>query len=331
MSGFGDNGAKAVPDGRPKAGLDGRAGPILEPAAGPTLKPVVASSCLRFTPGYLVNPSKKRYFRAGCMCWRCTKCKRVLAYRVRKRLEPIRWTAKIELTLDGDNSPTRENNLRLARGTRNLLQFARRHFRRQYGEDFNFRFARMHGVGERKGGLHSHLVWDAPYIPQAELSAHAQACGLGYVVWIRAVDNRHHADAAAKYVADQAVGYVANQAAGSAARADLPLGCRRFQSSGVPAYEGEPGWHWQECTPDLEWDPNSYEAGLKAAMLLGNDARYLGSLTLLVKDGETASPPGAHQPKTSSLEPRNHPPPLQMSFSGFGAKILASRWEKEGF
>ncbi len=212
--------------------------------------PRVRSLCQKPVTGYLHHPDKKTLIPTGCMAWSCKACARVLAYRVRHRLEKYHWTAKLELTLDGDGEPTRENNLRLAQGQRSLLQFVRRFFRRRYGKGFTLRYARMHGVGERGGRLHSHMVWDAPYLPQDTLSEHAEACGLGFRVYIRAVhDRRGSQDKAAQYVADQAAKYVAGQAVGVEGQPDLPPRSRRFQSSGVAKYEPSPGWSLHRICP----------------------------------------------------------------------------------
>lgn len=206
--------------------------------------------CAKRPAGYVFNPDKRKSFPAGCMAWSCKPCARVLAYRVRKRLEPHEWTAKLELTLDGDGAPTRENNLRLARGTRSLLQFVRRYFRRKYGADWKLRYARMHGIGERTHRLHSHLLWDAPFVPQEVLSEHAEACGLGFRVYIKAVDRRHGDPAtAARYVADQAVRYVSSQAETAEGAPDLPRRARRFQSAGIGPYEPEDGWMFHRHCP----------------------------------------------------------------------------------
>jgi hypothetical protein len=276
--------------------------------------------CAKPPAGYLVNREKRKVFPAGCMAWSCRKCARVLAYRVKKRLEPINWAAKVELTLDGDGEPTRANNRRLALGTRYLLQFVRRYFRRKYGEGWKLRYARMHGIGEVGGRLHSHLLWDAPYIDQEVLSEHAEACGLGFRVWIRQVSDGHgRGDEAATYVAGQAVSYVSQQALSAGEHRDLPRGARRFQSSGVPPYEPEEGWRWQELAPDFAGRdfPEGYDAELIAfvrsegsgtklpdgQILVGIEKSTLGFLDLssLVLCGETAS-----------VQPAQRAAPLQL-------------------
>src|SRR5271165_3265428 len=103
-----------------------------------------SDKCAAPLRGYVVNEATGKKIPTGCMAWGCRTCARLLSYRVRKRLEPIEWLAKVEFTLDGDGAPTRENNLRLARGQRSVLQWVRRLYRRKYGSEFRFRYARMH-------------------------------------------------------------------------------------------------------------------------------------------------------------------------------------------
>ena len=271
--------------------------------------PRVRAVCVKKPYGFVFNPDKKKQFPAGCGAWRCRACARMLAYRVRKRLEPLEWTAKLELTLDGDGAPTRENNLRLARGTRSLLQFVRRYFRRKYGREWKLRYARMHGVGEVGGRLHSHMLWDAPFIPQAVLSEHAEACGLGFRVYIRGIDHRHaEGDQAARYVADQAVGYVSRQADSPAGTRDLPPRARRFQSALVAPYKPEEGWQFHRHCPfglpcefcglcpepevfRLEWHRAMrwWDVSLTTGEMQPRELT-LRALRSLVTSGETASP-----------------------------------------
>lgn len=289
-------------------------------AIPPIANLVTQAVCAKKPAGYVYHSEKNKSFPAGCMAWACRACARILAYRVKERLKPIDWTAKLELTLDGDGSPTRENNLRLARGTRSLLQFVRRYFRRKYGREWKLRYARMHGVGERGGRLHSHMVWDAPFIPQEVLSEHAEACGLGFRVYIRAIDNRHGAsDHAARYVAEQAVTYVSNQAVSTSEQPDLPKGARRFQSTGVPAYEAEEGWLFHKRCPwgcACKWCgtvaapvfPRSqaerwiqyWDVDLRTGEMLPRELT-LRALSSLVTNGETASAVAAINEKPPQL------------------------------
>jgi len=260
----------------------------------------------------VVNEATGKKIPTACMAWACPCCARLLSYRVRKRIAPIEWLAKVEFTLDGDGAPTRENNLRLARGQRSVLQWVRRLYRRKYGKDFTFRYARMHGISD-VGRLHSHMLWDIPFVEQEELSDHAAACRLGIIVYIKPIDKHHDGDKRAiDYVANQAIKYVANQALEqSKDGADLPRGCRRFQSAGVAPYQPEPGWFYhRHCPyglpceicglcPEPEvfreefgrwlkyWDLNTATGELRPRELT------LRALTSLVTDGETASVPAA--------------------------------------
>jgi hypothetical protein len=141
------------------------------------------------------------------------------------------------VTLAGDGAPTHENQKRLTRGIRSLMQWVRRHCRPGAGK---LSYVWVKECGASTGRLHAHFLWTLRYLPQCELAQAAARCGLGTVLDVRST----YALSGRGGFRSGSVGYITKYVTKSQG-AGLPKNSRRFQTSNVEPYHPEPGWFWR--------------------------------------------------------------------------------------
>jgi hypothetical protein len=152
----------------------------------------------------------------GCGRWRCPPCAKRKAAGLARRFANIRWRrtpALVTLTAAHveDADPTPEAMRRFGRRVTSFRRWVKRH----HG-DFQWAWVReiaprhelcvCHELracrcGAGGGRLHVHMLWDAPYVPQARLSRAAERCSLGAVLDVRRVSGQRAARYVSKYLA----------------------------------------------------------------------------------------------------------------------------------
>lgn len=153
------------------------------------------------------------------------------------------------VTLAGDGEPTLENQKRLTKGIRSLMQWVRRNIKPQGAARNDFQgsgrsYVWVKECGESTGRLHAHFLWTMPFLRQPELSAAALRCGLGAVLDIRST----YALTGRGGFRSGTVGYITKyltKMGGRLLNGGLPKNSRRFQTSNVAPYRPEVGWSWR--------------------------------------------------------------------------------------
>lgn len=165
--------------------------------------------------GSLRSRERATVYRLGCGRWSCLPCSRRKAAVIRERFTRVLWRrqpAMVTLTAAraGEADATPEAMRAFARRVASF----RRWVSRRCGK---FQWAWVREIAPRKplcvchemlacrcgaggGRLHVHLLWDAPYVPQALLSRAAARCHLGPVMDVRRVSGKGAARYVSKYL-----------------------------------------------------------------------------------------------------------------------------------
>jgi hypothetical protein len=158
----------------------------------------------------------------------------------------------LTLTLDLDGEVSVANLVRTAHGINQFMKCVRERVHR------HFRFVWIRERGEKTGRLHLHILWTAGYVPQDWLSATAVKCGFGKILDVRSALAKgfRNSTLVERYVTKTCVAqYVSKVEGAEHPDRGFPSGTRIVQTSGVPAYESERGWVYQELTPDFDPEP----------------------------------------------------------------------------
>ena len=203
--------------------------------------------------GSLHSREQATVYRLGCGRWGCGPCGRGKATVVRDRFARVLWArqpAMVTLTAAhvGEADPTPEAMRGFARRVASFRRWVTRH----YGK---FQWAWVREIAPRKplcvchemlacrcgtggGRLHVHMLWDAPYVPQAVLSAAAARCHLGSVLDVRRVSGARAARYVCKYLVK-----------GAQHPAFLRGGVRRFAMRAAQAPQTPSDWRYDPRTP----------------------------------------------------------------------------------
>jgi hypothetical protein len=154
----------------------------------------------------------------------------------------IRWQQFVTLTLAGSWDLSAE----FLNHQAHCVNLFFKAVRARVGKWFPYVWIRE--LGEEKGRLHIHILWNAGYIPQDWLSATAVSCGLGEVLDVRSAISKGYRNTTLveNYLSKAKVAHYVSKTESA-----FPSGTRIAQTSGVPRYESEPGYVYQELAPDF--------------------------------------------------------------------------------
>jgi len=127
----------------------------------------------------LVNGATGEVRSLDCKRWACVEHGPKLAWRWRQRVSMVPWTLMLTLTL----VPETQAGARAAWSK--MTRFLKAHGMRTY--------LRVMELGPKGGMRHWHVLIDAPWIEQRELSEVALGAGLGSIVWVSRVKDREGA------------------------------------------------------------------------------------------------------------------------------------------
>jgi hypothetical protein len=232
--------------------------------------------------GYLVNVGRNKWFPACCGRRLCPQANANRARRLRQRLQTVAWKAMVTVTLEGAGDPSLENQKRLTKGLRGLMQWVRRHSRGgTAAAAARHSYVWIKECGESTGRLHAHLLWTMPFLPQSELSKAAARCGLGAVLDVRSTYSLNGRGG----FRSGPVGYITKYLT-KAVGSGLPRNSRRYQTSNVTRYQPELGWLWR---PSYLLAKLNQRSGL-SYWLLGD--QYLPVHSIPKTTTASRSPPG---------------------------------------
>ena len=205
----------AVPLARRGGSIDELLGPRAPFPVGSESLQIVQDGRCRNPRGSLHSRERVTVYRLGCGRWSCAPCSRRKAAVVRERFTRVLWVrqpAMVTLTAAHveEADPTPAAMRAFARRVASL----RRWVARRCGK---FQWAWVREIAPRKpfcvchemlacrcgaggGRLHVHMLWDAPYVPQAVLSAAAARSHLGPVLDVRRVSGARAARYVSKYL-----------------------------------------------------------------------------------------------------------------------------------
>lgn len=224
---------------------------------------------------------------AWCNRWRCQRCGRVKAWKLRKRLELTRPARFITLTLRPDPALTAAEQLAIANRAWSILW---RRYRRRFGD----RAAGYAKIVEltKAGTPHLHILASVPFIHQSQLAADWRQLTGSFVVDIRAVNHK-------RGIAGYLTSYLTKALA-------VPPGMRKWSASRdyVPEAPRQP----------LEEDELAPCVAYRHSTLLKTIAAYLaGGWTY---SGDWLLPPNWGPPPATPTQSRIRPAPHVLHPSG---------------